>query len=159
MSISINKVTLLGHMGRDPEVRHTPQGSKIVNLNLATSDSWVDRSTQERRESTEWHRVVIFNEKLADIAERMIKKGTRIYVEGKIQNRKWVDASGQNRYATDIIIPRFGGELIILDRVDASQGNANFQRSSGGLDEGQPSSDFHSHGDEHDQFSDDEIPF
>ncbi|GAB4185453.1 MAG: single-stranded DNA-binding protein [Thalassobaculales bacterium] len=115
MAGSVNKVILVGNLGRDPEVRQTNDGRKIVNLNLATSDSWKDRNTGERQERTEWHRVVIFNENLGEIAERYLRKGSKVYVEGQLQTRKWTDQSGQERYTTEVVLQRFRGELTLLD--------------------------------------------
>jgi len=112
---SVNKVILVGNLGRDPEVRSTQDGLKIVNLSLATSESWRDKNSGERREKTEWHRVVIFNERLAEVAEKFLKKGSKIYVEGSLQTRKWTDQSGQERYSTEVVLQRFRGELTMLD--------------------------------------------
>jgi single-strand DNA-binding protein len=115
MATSINKVTLLGNLGREPEVRNTASGSKIVNLSIATSDSWKDKTTGERKERTEWHRVVIFNPALADLADRYLKKGSKVYVEGSLQTRKWEDNSGQERYTTEIVLQNFNGNMVLLD--------------------------------------------
>lgn len=115
MAGSINKVILVGNLGRDPEVRHTNSGSKIVNLSIATSDSWKDKQTGERREKTEWHRVVIFNPGLAEVAERYLKKGSKVYLEGQLQTRKWQDQSGQDKYSTEVVLQNFKGELVMLD--------------------------------------------
>jgi len=115
MAGSVNKVILVGNLGRDPEVRMTQDGIKIVNLSLATSEQWRDRDTQERKERTEWHRVVIFNEKLADVADKYLRKGSKIYIEGQLQTRKWTDQNGQERYTTEVVVPRFRGELTMLD--------------------------------------------
>lgn len=114
MAGSVNKVILIGNLGRDPEVRHGQDGSKIVSLNIATSESWKDRSG-ERREKTEWHRVVVFNDRVADVAERYLKKGSKVYIEGALQTRKWTDQSGQEKYTTEIVIGKFRGELTLLD--------------------------------------------
>ena len=111
----INKVILIGNLGRDPEVRSTQDGMKIVQLSLATSESWKDRATGERRERTEWHRVVIFNERLAEVAEQYLRKGSKIYVEGQLQTRKWQDKEGMDRYTTEVVLGRFRGELTMLD--------------------------------------------
>ena len=113
MAGSVNKVILVGHLGRDPEVRHTQSNQKIVHLAVATSERWKDRSSGEARERTEW-RVVIFNEHLADIAERYLRKGSPDYLEGTLQTRKWTDQGGQERYTTDVVVPRFRGELTLL---------------------------------------------
>lgn len=124
MAGSVNKVILIGNLGRDPETRTTQGGQKIVNLTVATSESWKDRSTGEKKEQTEWNRVVIFNERLADVADRFLKKGDKVYVEGKLQTRKWADQSGQERYTTEIVLPKFGGELTILSSQSRSGGDA-----------------------------------
>ena len=115
MAGSVNKVILVGNLGRDPEVRQTQDGRPIVNLSLATSETWKDRQSGERRERTEWHRIVIFNEHLADIAQRYLHKGSKVYLEGQLQTRKWTDQSGQERYTTEVMIGRFRGELTMLD--------------------------------------------
>ena len=115
MAGSVNKVILVGNLGKDPEVRSTQDGSKIVNLTLATSETWNDRASGERKEKTEWHRVVIFNDRTADVAERYLKKGAKIYVEGSLQTRKWTDQQGQERYTTEVVIGRFNGQLTMLD--------------------------------------------
>jgi single-strand DNA-binding protein len=115
MAGSVNKVILVGNLGKDPEIRSTQDGSKIVNLTLATSETWNDRASGERKEKTEWHRVVIFNDRTADVAEKYLKKGAKIYVEGSLQTRKWTDQQGQERYTTEIVIGRFNGQLTMLD--------------------------------------------
>ena len=114
MAGSVNKVILVGNLGRDPEVRHTQNNQKIVHLAVATSERWKDRQSGEPRERTEWHRVVIFNENLADIAERYLRKGSPVYLEGTLQTRKWTDQGGQERYTTEVVVPRFRGELTLL---------------------------------------------
>jgi single-strand DNA-binding protein len=114
MAGSVNKVILVGNLGRDPEVRHTQDGSKIVHLSVATSERWRDRSSGENRERTEWHRVVIFNERLGEIAEKYLAKGRTVYLEGQLQTRKWTDQSGQERYTTEVVLQRFRGELTLL---------------------------------------------
>ena len=125
MAGSVNKVILIGNLGRDPEVRHAQDGSKIVTLNLATSESWKDRNSGERREKTEWHRVVVFNDRVADVAERYLKKGSKVYIEGSLQTRKWTDQSGQERYTTEIVIGKFKGELTLLDGRDGGGGGGS----------------------------------
>ena len=115
MAGSVNKVILVGNLGRDPEVRYTQSGTKIVNMRLATSESWKDKQTGERREKTEWHTVVIFNEHLADIAEKYLRKGSKIYVEGQLQTHKWTGNDGQERYSTEVVLNRFRGDLTMLD--------------------------------------------
>ena len=115
MSGSVNKVILIGNLGRDPEVRHTQSGSAIVNMTIATSESWKDRQSGERREKTEWTRVVIFNEHLGKVAQQYLKKGSKVYIEGQLQTRKWQDQSGQDRYSTEVVLQNFRGELQMLD--------------------------------------------
>jgi len=115
MAGSVNKVILVGNLGRDPEVRHTQDGAPIVQLSVATSDTWKDRATGERRERTEWHRVVIFNEHLCKVAESYLKKGSKIYVEGALQTRKWTDNAGIEKYSTEVVLQKFNGELTMLD--------------------------------------------
>lgn len=111
---SVNKVILVGNLGKDPEVRHTQDGKAIVNLSLATSETWKDKSTGERKEKTEWHRVVIFNENLAKVAEAYLKKGSTVYVEGQLQTRKWTDKDGAEKYSTEVVLQNFRGELTML---------------------------------------------
>jgi single-strand DNA-binding protein len=117
---SVNKVILIGNLGADPEIRRTQDGRPVANLRLATSDSWRDKATGERRERTEWHRVVIFNENLCRIAEQYLKKGSKVYIEGALQTRKWQDQSGQDRYSTEVVLQGFRGELTLLDRAGGS---------------------------------------
>jgi single-strand DNA-binding protein len=115
MAGSVNKVILVGNLGKDPEVRTTQDGSKIVHLTLATSETWNDRASGERKERTEWHRVVIFNDRIGDVAERFLRKGRKVYLEGSLQTRKWTDQTGQERYTTEVVIGRFRGELVLID--------------------------------------------
>jgi len=115
MAGSVNKVILVGNLGRDPEVRTTQGGDKVVNLSVATSERWKDKASGEPRERTEWHRVVIFNERLADVAEKYLRKGSKVYVEGQLQTRKWTDQSGAEKYTTEVVLQRFRGELTMLD--------------------------------------------
>ena len=110
---SANKVILVGNLGRDPEVRHTQDGKPIVNLSIATSESWRDRNSGERKEKTEWHRVVIFNEALAKVAEQYLKKGSAVYIEGQLQTRKWTDKDGAEKYSTEIVLQQYRGELVM----------------------------------------------
>jgi len=124
MAGSVNKVILIGNLGADPEIRRTQDGRPIANLRLATSDSWRDKATGERREKTEWHRVVIFNENLCRIAEQYLKKGSKVYIEGALQTRKWQDQSGQDRYSTEVVLQGFRGELTLLDRASSSASDA-----------------------------------
>ena len=143
MAGSVNKVILVGNLGREPEVRHGQDGSKIVSLNLATSESWKDRNSGERKEKTEWHRVVIFNDRIADIAERYLKKGSKVYIEGALQTRKWTDQSGQEKYTTEIVIGKFKGELTLLDGRDGggagAGGGYDSSAEAGGYAGGAPS--------------------
>jgi single-strand DNA-binding protein len=118
MAGSVNKVTLIGNLGKDPEVRSLGDGSKVVNLRIATSESWKDRNSGERKERTEWHSVVIFNENIARIAENYLRKGSKVYLEGQLQTRKWQDQQGQDRYSTEIVLQRYRGELTLLDGRD-----------------------------------------
>ena len=122
MAGSINKVILVGNLGRDPEIRSTQDGMRIANLALATSETWRDKMSGERKERTEWHRVVIFNERLAEVAEKYLKKGSKVYVEGALQSRKWTDNSGQERYTTEVVLQRFRGELTMLDGARGAGG-------------------------------------
>ena len=115
MAGSVNKVILVGNLGRDPEIRSTQDGTRVANFTMATSENWRDKSTGERREKTEWHRIVIFNERLVEVAEKYLHKGSKIYVEGQLQTRKWTDQSGQEKYTTEIVLQRFRGELTMLD--------------------------------------------
>lgn len=115
MAGSVNKVILVGNLGRDPEIRQTQDGMKIANFSLATSESWKDKVTGERKEKTEWHRVVVMNEHIVNVVEQYVKKGSKLYVEGQLQTRKWTDQAGLERYTTEIIIGRFKGEINILD--------------------------------------------
>ena len=126
MAGSVNKVILVGNLGRDPEVRLTQTNQKIVHLTLATSERWKDRQSGDTRERTEWHRVVIFNEHLAEIAERYLRKGSPVYLEGTLQTRKWTDQGGQERYTTEVVVPRFRGELTLLGGGRESGGGTEF---------------------------------
>ncbi|HIF59820.1 MAG TPA: single-stranded DNA-binding protein [Rhodospirillales bacterium] len=127
MAGSVNKVTLIGNLGRDPEVRFSQSGDKIANISIATSETWNDKASGERKEKTEWHRVVIFNKFLADIAEKYLKKGSKVYLEGALQTRKWTDNSGIEKYTTEVVLGNFKGELTMLDgrgeSGDTSAGN------------------------------------
>ena len=131
MAGSVNKVILVGNLGRDPEVRSMQDGRSMVNMSVATSDTWRDRQSGERKERTEWHRVVIFNEKLAEVAQKYVKKGSKVYVEGQLSTRKWTDQSGQERYTTEVVIPRFGGALTMLDGRSGG-GGGSFGSDDGG---------------------------
>ncbi len=122
MAGSVNKVILIGNLGRDPEIRTTNAGAKVANFPLATSETWRDRQSGERRERTEWHRVVIFNENLIDVAERFLKKGSKVYIEGQLQTRKWQGQDGRDNYTTEIVLQRFRGELTMLDSRGGESG-------------------------------------
>lgn len=115
MSGSVNKVILVGNLGRDPEVRHSQSGQKIVNMSVATSEQWKDRQSGERREKTEWHRVVIFDERIGDVAEKYLRKGSKVYLEGTLQTRKWTAQDGTEKYTTEVVVPRFNGVMTMLD--------------------------------------------
>ena len=130
MAGSVNKVILIGNLGADPEVRHTQDGRPIVNLRVATSESWRDKASGERRERTEWHRVVIFSEGLARVAEQYLKKGSKVYLEGQLQTRKWQDQSGQDRYSTEVVLQGFNSQLTMLD--GKSSGGGGEARDQGG---------------------------
>ena len=131
MAGSVNKVILVGNLGRDPEVRYAQSGSKIVNLSVATSESWKDRETGERREKTEWHRVVIFNDRLADVAEQYLRKGAKVYLEGQLQTRKWTGNDGIEKYSTEVVLQRYRGELTMLDSRSSSGYESSNQPSQG----------------------------
>ena len=122
MAGSVNKVILVGNLGRDPEVRTFNNGGKVCNLSLATSENWRDKATGERKERTEWHRVVIFNDRLADIAERFLRKGRKVYIEGAMETRKYTDQSGQEKYTTEVVLRNFRGELTLLDSAGGAEG-------------------------------------
>jgi single-strand DNA-binding protein len=134
MAGSVNKVILIGNLGADPEIRRTQDGRPIANLRVATSESWRDKATGERKEKTEWHRVVIFNEGLCKIAEQYLKKGAKVYLEGALQTRKWQDQSGQDRYSTEVVLQGFNSQLTMLDRAGGGGGGGDFgsDESSGG---------------------------
>jgi single-strand DNA-binding protein len=162
MAGSVNKVILVGNLGRDPEIRSTQDGTRVANLSVATSESWRDKATGERKERTEWHRVVIFNDKLVEIVEKYLKKGAKVYLEGALQTRKWTDNSGQERYSTEVVLQRYRGELTMLDgRSSSSEGGSYAEepaqefasaaggRAAGGRGERRPAA----------QDLDDEIPF
>ena len=133
MAGSVNKVILVGNLGRDPEIRSMQNGGRVANLSVATSESWKDRQSGERREKTEWHRVVIFNENLLDVAEKYLQKGSKVYIEGQLQTRKWQDQSGVDKYSTEIVLQRFRGELQMLDsRGDGGGGGGESGGGGGG---------------------------
>ena len=136
MSGSVNKVILIGNLGRDPEMRNLSDGSPVVNLSLATSERWTDRTSGERRERTEWHRVVIFDDRLCDVAQKFLRKGSKIYVEGQLQTRKWTDQQGIEKYSTEVVLRRFNSVLTMLD----SRGEGGGGDSYGGGGSAQPPS-------------------
>lgn len=139
MAGSVNKVILIGNLGRDPEVRSFQNGGKVCNLRIATSETWKDRNTGERREKTEWHSVAIFQEGLVRIAEQYLKKGSKVYIEGQLQTRKWQDQSGQDKYSTEVVLQGFGGTLTMLDGRDgggSGGGGGNYGGGGGGYDSG-----------------------
>jgi single-strand DNA-binding protein len=168
MAGSVNKVILVGNLGADPEIRRTQDGRPICNLSVATSESWRDKMSGERREKTEWHRVVIFNENLCKVAEQYLRKGSKVYLEGQLQTRKWQDQSGQDRYSTEVVLQGFNGNLTMLD----GRGGGGAESSAGGFHEAGPSYDSggerrgsggrgrpESGGGNFDKDLDDEIPF
>ena len=129
MAGSVNKVILVGNLGRDPEVRMSQDGNRIVNMSIATSESWTDRNSGER---TEWHRVVIFNDKLGEVAEKFLKKGAKVYVEGQLTTRKWQGQDGQEKYTTEVVLNRFRGELQMLDSRGGGGGGGDYAGGGGG---------------------------
>lgn len=167
MAGSVNKVILVGNLGADPEIRRLNSGDPVVNFRIATSETWRDKNSGERREKTEWHNVVIFNDNLAKVAEQYLKKGMKVYVEGQLQTRKWQDQTGNDRYTTEVVLQKFRGELQMLDsRGEGGGGQVGYDRGGGGRnsDFGQssPSDDRGRGGGGGGGFSrdlDDEIPF
>ena len=152
MAGSVNKVILIGNLGRDPEVRTFQNGGKVCNLRIATSENWKDRNTGERRERTEWHSVAIFNEGLVRVAEQYLRKGSMVYIEGQLQTRKWQDQSGNDRYSTEVVLQGFGSTLTMLDAKRDGDGGSSGGGYSGGGSGGGGSSGSHN-------IDDDEIPF
>jgi single-strand DNA-binding protein len=131
MAGSVNKVILVGNLGKDPEVRHTQDGRPIVNLSIATSENWKDKQSGERKERTEWHRVVIFNENLAKVAEQYLKKGAKVYLEGQLQTRKYTDKDGVEKYSTEVVLQQYRGELTMLDGRSGGGDSAGFGGGNG----------------------------
>ena len=125
MAGSVNKVILIGNLGRDPEVRSMPFGGSVCNLSLATSETWRDKTTGEKKERTEWHRIAVFNDNLVTICEKYLKKGSKIYVEGQLQTRKWTDQSGQERYSTEVVLQRFRGDIQMIDSIGGGGSSPN----------------------------------
>jgi single-strand DNA-binding protein len=150
MAGSLNKVILIGNLGRDPEVRRLNSGDPVVNLSVATSENWRDKASGERKERTEWHRVVIFNENLAKVAENYLRKGSKIYIEGQLQTRKYTDKDGVEKYSTETVLQRYRGELVMLDTRGGGDGSDRQAATSGAGDSG-PSFERND--------LDDEIPF
>lgn len=128
MANSLNKVTLIGNLGRDPEIRTTNDGRELANFSIATSETWKDKATGEKKEKTEWHRVVVFNEGLVRVIKDYVKKGSKLYIEGSLQTRKWVDNSGQEKYTTEVVLQNFNSQLILLD--GRSSGDNSFDSGS-----------------------------
>ncbi|MDF1801385.1 single-stranded DNA-binding protein [Thalassovita sp.] len=167
MAGSVNKVILVGNLGRDPEVRSFQNGGKVCNLRIATSENWKDRNTGERRERTEWHSVAIFQEGLVRVAEQYLRKGSKVYIEGQLQTRKWQDQSGQDRYSTEVVLQGFGGTLVMLDGrgEGGGQGGGGYGGGQGGGYDSGPSYDNQGGGSARGQSNpprsdlDDEIPF
>ncbi len=133
MAGSVNKVILVGNLGRDPEVRSSQAGAKIVNMSVATSENWRDKSSGERREKTEWHRVVVFDERIGETCEKYLRKGSKVYLEGTLQTRKWTDKDGNDKYSTEVVIPRFNGVMTMLDTRGEGGGGGGY--SGGGGDD------------------------
>jgi single-strand DNA-binding protein len=157
MMAGLNKVMLIGRLGADPESRGFQNGGKVVNLRLATSETWKDKATGERKEKTEWHTVAIFNEALGGIAERFLKKGSQVYLEGKLQTRKWQDQSGADRYATEVVLQGFDGALTLLDGKQDGQASGQAGQSSASRPSGSQSRPARSSG--FDSELDDDVPF
>src|SRR5689334_25353448 len=136
MAGSVNKVILVGNLGKDPEVRRMTSGEPVVNLSVATSESWRDKASGERKEKTEWHRVVIFNENLAKVAEQYLKKGSKVYLEGQLQTRKYTDKDGSEKYSTEVVLQKFRGELVMLDSRGGDSGDRADRPAMAGAGEG-----------------------
>ena len=159
MAGSVNKVILIGNLGADPEIRHTQDGRPIANLRVATSESWRDKASGERREKTEWHRVVIFNENLARIAEQYLKKGAKVYLEGSLQTRKWEDQQGQERYTTEVVLQGFNAQLTMLDAKQRDGAGESEPRGGGDFGRSGPFAGGAGKAAAFDKELDDEIPF
>ena len=134
MAGSVNKVILIGNLGRDPEVRSFQNGGRVCNLRLATSENWKDKTTGERKEKTEWHAVAIFNDRLVDVAEKYLRKGSKVYIEGQLETRKWTDQQGQERYTTEVVLRQFRGELTMLDTRGGGGGGGGAPDEGGGYE-------------------------
>ena len=132
MAGSVNKVILIGNLGRDPEIRSFQNGGRVANLSVATSESWRDKATGERKEKTEWHRVAIFNDRLVDVVEKYLRKGSKVYIEGQLETRKWTDQSGQEKYTTEVVLRQFRGELTMLDGRGGGAGTGPDEEAANG---------------------------
>jgi single-strand DNA-binding protein len=130
MAGSVNKVLLIGNVGKDPEVRTSQSGARFANFTLATSESWKDKATGERRENTQWHRVTIFNDALVNIAEKYVRKGSKLFIEGQLETRKWTDADGKDQYSTEVVLRPYRGELTLLDSRNNSEGGSSYQSAN-----------------------------
>ncbi len=159
MAGSVNKVILVGNLGRDPEVRHAQDGTKIVQLSIATSEAWKDRTTGERKDRTEWHRVVVFNDRLTEVCEKYLRKGAKVFLEGQLQTRKWTDQSGQEKYTTEIVLPKFRGELTMLDARSEGGSSSTLSEPSYGSGLSYEPSGGSSQSNHAEPDLDDEIPF
>lgn len=159
MAGSVNKVILVGNLGADPEVRRLQSGDPVVNLRIATSESWRDKQSGERREKTEWHQVVIFNDNLAKVAEQYLRKGAKVYVDGQLQTRKWQDQSGNDRYSTEIVLQKFRGELQMLDSAGSNDDRERGQAERRSNSAGRQQSYGEASGGSYARDLDDEIPF
>jgi single-strand DNA-binding protein len=124
---SLNKVTLIGNLGKDPDIRFMPDGARVASFSLATTESWKDKVTGEKKDKTEWHKVAVFNDKLAEIVEKYVRKGAKLYIEGQLQTRKWTDQSGMDRYTTEIVVGRFRGEIVLLDSKRTESGGVDIR--------------------------------
>tara|TARA_B100000686_G_scaffold355298_1_gene472213 strand:- start:6227 stop:6709 length:483 start_codon:yes stop_codon:yes gene_type:complete len=160
MSGSVNKVILVGNIGQDPEIRSFQSGGKVCNLSLATSERWKDRETNEQKERTQWHRVVVFNENLINLIEQYVKKGSKLFIEGQLETRKWTDSNGQDKYATEVVLRNFKGELTFLDsRGSGSDNNIDNNTTEDKLLNDNPSSEDSESLEKIDNDIDDDIPF
>jgi len=156
---SVNKVILVGNLGADPEARSLNNGGEVVNMRVATSESWNDKQSGQRNERTEWHNVVIFNENLGRVAKNYLRKGSKVYLEGQIQTRKWTDQSGNDRYTTEVVLQRFRGELVLLDRAEGGGRSGDFGGDQGGYSGGGGSRQQRPQPAAFDSDLDDDVPF
>jgi single-strand DNA-binding protein len=159
MAGSVNKVILIGNLGADPEIRSLPSGERVANLRVATSESWRDRATGERKEKTEWHRVAIFNDNIAKVAENYLRKGSKVYIEGQLQTRKWTDQSGVEKFSTEVVIQKFRGELTLLDGKGEGGGAREPEYAGGGGFSSGPRNQSSAPREDFSADLDDEIPF